>query len=419
MAQFNISSHFDIIRDYNTQTGEQLNVIVENTTDRPWYERQYMRVDWSKNLVTDAYDFDLLSLATGATNVKFDSLSYYVEDPSDPNAPVFDQDAGYFDVTTKVFATPLTVQNQFGTYPVCLFFNNSPNTTCNPAEVTVRVSFKKVVDDDFEPEDWDGNKMNAFGWFTVDRYGYDRNYGILDQDWHRFAAKHNIWQASHWTGTQCAVDYWRDSNGKIQNYKTDGSGNFLYDANSGLPIPDPSGQPFTKSAIGQDPNRDLDGDGTQDECQFTDANGNELNPGSRCDTFTNKCDLPLYTRQTKTTPFYYGPTAPPDLFPSTAQALSEWNLAVKRRCNSARRSRRIASVWTWGNRAFSRARRSSSPTSRGHGRCRTSSSSATTPSSTATTPRADPLASRHASATFGITSSTSSRIRSPRRRGAS
>src|SRR5579862_1442455 len=59
VAEFNIESHFDIIRDYNTQTGEQLNVTVENTTDRPWYEREFMRVDWSKNLVTDSYDFDI------------------------------------------------------------------------------------------------------------------------------------------------------------------------------------------------------------------------------------------------------------------------------------------------------------------------------------------------------------------------
>jgi hypothetical protein len=55
-----------------------------------------------------------------------------------------------------------------------------------------------------------------------------------------------------------------------------------------------------------------------------------VNPGSRCDEFTNKCDLPLYLRQTKTIPFYYGPTSPPDLFASTAQALNDWNIAVKR-----------------------------------------------------------------------------------------
>ncbi len=37
---FPIKAHFDIKRDYNAATGEQTNVIVENTTDRPWYDRE-------------------------------------------------------------------------------------------------------------------------------------------------------------------------------------------------------------------------------------------------------------------------------------------------------------------------------------------------------------------------------------------
>src|ERR1044071_2356734 len=45
-----IKSHFDIKREYNPGTGEETNVISENTTDRPWNQRQYMRVDWSLNL---------------------------------------------------------------------------------------------------------------------------------------------------------------------------------------------------------------------------------------------------------------------------------------------------------------------------------------------------------------------------------
>ena len=48
---FKILSHFDVKREYNAGTGEQTNVISENTTDRPWYDRDYMRVDWSVNLV--------------------------------------------------------------------------------------------------------------------------------------------------------------------------------------------------------------------------------------------------------------------------------------------------------------------------------------------------------------------------------
>jgi hypothetical protein len=337
VAMFNIQSHFDIKRDYNPQTGEQLNLIVENTTDRPWYEREYFRVDWSTNLVNDAYDFDMLAQGAAIDGLKIDPLSYYVEDPTDADSPVFSEPDGYFDITTKVFATPKTIDTPYGTFPACVLFADSqvpggtaPVDTCNPAEVKVRLSFKKVVDDDYEPEDWDGNKMAAFGWFSVDRFGYERNYGIVDQKWHRFASKFNIWQKSHVEGTQCAVDAWRDAKGNVQNYKTDASGNTVFDGNTGLPIPDPNGQPFTNSAPGVDVHRDVNRDGTEDECAFTDAKGNVVNPGSRCDEFKNKCDIPVYLRQTKTTPLYYGPTAPPDLFPSTAHALNSWNIAVKR-----------------------------------------------------------------------------------------
>jgi hypothetical protein len=334
VAEFNIESHFDIIRDYNTQTGEQLNVVVENTTDRPWYEREYFRVDWSQNLVTDAYDFDILADAA-LNGVKFDSLSYYIQDPSDPNAPVYSDADGYLDVTTKAFATPQSIDTPFGTLPACAIFapdfngGQAPAVTCNPAELTLRLAFKKVVDDDFEPEDWTGTKMAAFGWFTQDRFGFDQDYGIVDQDWHRFAAKYNVWKASHVQGAQCAIDWWRDANGNIATYQVQ-NGQFTADPTTGLPVPDPNGQPFTRSAAGQDVHRDVNGNGTEDECEFTDTNGVVQNAGSRCDEFTNKCDIPLYERSTKTIPFYFGPTAPPDLFPSTSAALNEWNLAVKR-----------------------------------------------------------------------------------------
>ena len=53
VAQFRIESHFDVMRGYNPNTGDQSNKIVEDTRTRPWYERDYMRVDWSVNLLRD------------------------------------------------------------------------------------------------------------------------------------------------------------------------------------------------------------------------------------------------------------------------------------------------------------------------------------------------------------------------------
>ena len=88
VAMFAIESHFDIRRDYNPGTGEESNTIVENGSDRPWYERDYMRVDWSKNLVTDGYAVDTLSQIGLYGGVKFTPLAYKVEDPRDRKSVV-------------------------------------------------------------------------------------------------------------------------------------------------------------------------------------------------------------------------------------------------------------------------------------------------------------------------------------------
>ena len=183
-AMFKITSQFDIKRDYNPQTGEENNIIGENSTDRPWQEREYLRIDWSQNLVTDGYQVDTLSSIGIYGGIKFDPLSYYISDPTDPNAPVFDADNGYFDITSKAFATPQIVNTPYGNYPACFFFGQTPVTNCDATELTLRLSFRKVTDNDFEPTEWDGNRMNAFGWFYQDRYGYERNYGVTDQQWH-------------------------------------------------------------------------------------------------------------------------------------------------------------------------------------------------------------------------------------------
>lgn len=55
VAAFPIEAHMDIIRSYNSVTGEKLNVVKEDQNERPWYERKYMRVDWSQNTVTGFY----------------------------------------------------------------------------------------------------------------------------------------------------------------------------------------------------------------------------------------------------------------------------------------------------------------------------------------------------------------------------
>ena len=46
IAAYPIIAHLDIMRAYNASTGEASNVTEENSVDRPWNEREYMRIDW-------------------------------------------------------------------------------------------------------------------------------------------------------------------------------------------------------------------------------------------------------------------------------------------------------------------------------------------------------------------------------------
>ena len=299
-----IASHFDIKRDYNPATGEESNVVGENSSDRPWYERQYMRVDWSKNLNVDSYDFDTLSMLGVFGGVTYESMDYFINDPADEDAPHFDVGGGYFDVTNKAFARPQMIDLSAlgwgaGKFPACFLDNDilhgsAPAGTCNPVEITIRQAFKRVVDHDYEPVEWDGYRFQAYGIFTAERHGYSRDYGMTDQAWHRFADRYNIWEQSHY-----------------------------YDQ-SGSPVPC-----YTPDTLGYgaDPHADANADGTEDACQaVADATGLT---GSKCDTFKQRCTLPYRARQEKSIAWYYTKGSNPEFFEGTEWATHEWDVAMR------------------------------------------------------------------------------------------
>jgi hypothetical protein len=300
-AMFRIQSHFDIANDYNPITGEKLNVVGENTYDRPWYEREFMRVDWSANLATDSYDFDPLAFISlfGTT---YEPIHYYVEDPNDPDAPVFDLENGYLDVTTKAFARPGMIDlSHMGwgikEYPACflpldIFGGSAPMGNCNPVEITLRHSFRKIVDTDYEPMKHDGGRHTSFGGFLSERFGYNRAYGMTDTLHHRLLNRYNIWERSHY------YDDPETMSGAIECFT-------------------PHTTPF-----GADPNRDEDNNGTADECE-------EAGKGSRCDSYKQKCTLPYTKRTPKPLAWYYTEGSDPRYFEASAQGANEWDVALR------------------------------------------------------------------------------------------
>jgi hypothetical protein len=306
-----IINHFDIRRAYNSTTGEESNVVEENSSDRAWNEREYFRVDWSQNHATDSYDFDTLSLLGVYGSINYESLAYYINDPNSPDAPYFDPTTGYFDVTNKAFASPKLIDlSSFGwgidSFPACFLDNDFmggsyPAGNCNPVEITLRQSFRRVVDKDYEPKEWDGHRFQSYGAFDTERMGYARNYGMSDDKWHRLITRYNLWNRSH-----------------------------AYADPATMTGPTVCYTPET-TPIGADPHRDTDADGTEDECA-------SVGRGSRCDTFSQKCTLPYRDRTEAPQVWYYTSGSNNDYFDGTDWAAHEWDVALRVAVQTARYS---------------------------------------------------------------------------------
>ena len=193
VAAFRIESHFDLAWQYNSTTGERLNIRYENTSDRPWYQRTHMRVDWSQNLVTN-YDLDFEAQSV-------EPVPYYVQEFDDatgerhPDAPLFEDDGSYFDVTTRLFARAASIDVPgYGTVPLC-WMQGEEFSECGAGEYTIRHSFLRVdPDHQYEPLPYKGEDTELFGFFWTDRMVYDAQTGIREQATERYINRHNMWE---------------------------------------------------------------------------------------------------------------------------------------------------------------------------------------------------------------------------------
>ncbi len=289
VAAYQIQSHFDIRRAYNPQTGEELNIVEENTSDRPWNQREYMRIDWSTNIVDNPMWEDMF-LGKVFGNITVAPLAYSVTDPRNVDAPHLDEKEGYLDITNKYWLTPAQTASPFSDYtakvPTCVvigIFTGSATYECDPQEAIVRHSYWRIDDKhDFEPlENTNANldvignpgglgDSRSVGIVTAGRQGFDPQYGYTDKLYHRFAHHHNVWKKSHQDATCTSNDDLLDGTG----------------------------------ATGKN--------GTADQCEnsITKYAGAT---GSQCDVFTKKCTIPNRDRQVKTIGYWINADAPKEL----------------------------------------------------------------------------------------------------------
>jgi hypothetical protein len=280
VAAYKIQKHFDIRRAYNPTTGEEQNVVVENALDRTWNQREYMRVDWSVNLVEDPMWTDMF-LGKILGNIEVTPLSYVVTSPDAEDAPHFEADKGYFDVTNHFLVSPATSDVSWGTgkVPTCVLvglYTGSATYDCNAQEAVVRSSYLRIDPKaDFEPLENTkapldvvgnpggiGDSLEA-GIVTPGQQGWDPGYGYVDKLYHRFAHVHNLWKKSHQDAT-CAD------------------------------------------------NTDADGNGTADACENA-VTGYAGKGGSQCDVFVGKCTIPYRDREVKTIGYWVNKEMPAEL----------------------------------------------------------------------------------------------------------
>lgn len=316
VAAYRITDHFDIRNEYNPTTGEPANVVSENRVDRPWYARDFMRVDWSQNLV-DNPDWAWLFYGSIFGDLSFQPVRYTVSDPASRFAPNLcealipaeelpeesravlgeavtinvrgtnktyyhalynwkaqcpaslrvdasraryidvESDVGYFDVTSRWLVSP-EMNHSFGfPLPTCFIYNlftGSDSYDCNPQESTIRTSFRRVTNRDFQPLELTRQPYDLVGGPRATRNGFDMGYGATDNNFHRYQMIHNIWMESH-TAQTC----------RARNPEDPG-----------------------------DPN----------ECNMV--------PGSYCDTVVGRCTIPYKDRRIRPIVYYLNPETPPE-----------------------------------------------------------------------------------------------------------
>ena len=136
IAAYPIISHFDIRRTYNSSTGEASNVLEENTADRPWSEREYIRVDWGGNRINGPAGMSFILSNSASPDFIRD------HERNDPDHLIIDEDHIQF-----------TTQGDLRDGGRTCFFVYGVST-CGDAEVRVRTSMYKVKPEDeegFEP----------------------------------------------------------------------------------------------------------------------------------------------------------------------------------------------------------------------------------------------------------------------------
>ena len=201
IRKFPISAHVDVRRSYNPMTGEPSNVRVEDSSEKFWFERNAMRIDFGKNEAKDyadlAFDASVVTIYEGE------------EGPED--IKLRQQDEGrYIDFVVRGFMkAPTEYLEGWGYVPSCLFYPwyTGAYYECDEEEIHLRSSYMRVpATNSYEPLRWNDHMLNKFGYYRSARSEYDELYGETWTGAARNLRRFRIWK-EYVKGSDGKLDY--------------------------------------------------------------------------------------------------------------------------------------------------------------------------------------------------------------------
>ena len=195
-----ITSHFDIKRSYNPLTGEETNVIAEDTTDREWWQRSYFRVSWGQQ--RGIHHDGNIKPDSGGTYGQYAALPELMDEQfDDKEAPVkvFTDDGklDYFDYKVRnTVSAPTAYLDGYGYIPACWYYPwyLGQVAECNSERVTFRHSFMRVKPSDYVAWDYNDTMLKKFGYYRIERAEHDPTRGVTYSGVTRRIRRFRIWE---------------------------------------------------------------------------------------------------------------------------------------------------------------------------------------------------------------------------------
>jgi len=201
IRKFPIVGHVDVRRSYNPMTGEPSNVRIEDASEKYWFERNSIRVDFGSNTADNYGD------------LAFDksTVTIYEGEEGPEGIKLRQQDEGrYLDFVVRGFMkAPTEYLEGWGYVPSCLFYPwyTGAYYECDEEEIHLRSSYMRVPEQNsYKPLAWNDHMLNKFGYYRSARSTYDELYGETWSGAQRNLRRFRLWK-EYVDGQNGKLDY--------------------------------------------------------------------------------------------------------------------------------------------------------------------------------------------------------------------